>query len=64
MKRFLKGIVWVGALTVSYHLYQRQLGSIAFILLSIYFFIHAKMEFSRYDRYGVDERKRSTKEKS
>jgi len=63
MKRFLKGIIWAGALTVSYHLYQRQLGSIAFILLSIYFFIKAKREFSRYGRHGVDEIKRSTRGK-
>ena len=64
LKRFIKVIIWAGALTVSYQLYQRQLGSIAFILLSFYFFIHAKKEFSRNNRHADDEMKRSTREKS
>ena len=64
LKRFIKGIIWAGALTVSYQLYQRQLGSIAFILLSFYFFLNAKKEFSRNDRHEVDEMKRSTRKKS
>jgi hypothetical protein len=64
LKRFIKVIIWAGSLTVSYQLYQRQLGSIAFILLSFYFFIHAKKEFFRNNRHADDEMKRSTKEKS
>jgi len=64
LKRLLKGTIWAGALTVSYHLYQRQLGSIAFILLSFYFFIQAKKEFSRIKKYDLDEEKRSTWKKS
>ena len=64
LKRFLKGFIWVGALTVSYHLYQRQLGSIAFILLSFYFFIQAKREFARIKKQDLDEKKRSTLGKS
>jgi hypothetical protein len=57
-------IIWAGALTVSFYLYQRQLGAIAFILLSLYFFICAKKEFSKPTTNSVNKMKHSTRGKA
>ncbi len=41
----------------TYYLYQRQLGAIAFLLLSIYFFIQAYIQLSKKTEENVGEKK-------
>ncbi|KOP71795.1 hypothetical protein ACFFHH_14120 [Cytobacillus solani] len=57
MKRIFVFIGLLGVCIGTVYLYQRQLGAIPFLLISIYFFILAYKQLSKKTNHSDDEEK-------